>query len=89
MTTQIPCPFVHASGKACAGHVVRVETYKPDLSWRPGDDGRWKLTIETTRSHFHLFCSEKDNHAGNMRHDSERMKFYWDHLPEELRAAMV
>ena len=30
-------------------------------------------------------CSEKGNHAGYARPDSERMKFYWDKLPEELK----
>src|SRR5262249_28061437 len=32
-------------------------------------------------SHFHLFCSEKGNHAGYPARDSDKMKFYFDQLP--------
>ena len=83
----VPCPFVYANGKRCTGHVVRVEAYKADLLWTC-KDGRWFLRFSEPRSHFHLFCSEKGNHAGYPRRDSEQMKFYWRHLPEELREAL-
>ncbi len=63
---QIPCPFVYAKGKKCTGHVVRVEAYKADISWNYRD-GAWRFAVGGPRSHYHLFCSEKDNHAGVRR----------------------
>ena len=84
----IPCPFTYANGKRCDGHVIRVEAYKADLDWELGDDGRWRFSWGAPRSHFHLFCSERGNHAGMRRSDDSRMKFYGDELPEELRAVI-
>jgi hypothetical protein len=89
MSGKIPCPFVYANGKRCTGEVVRVEAYKADITWGPGDDGKWRPAIGQPRSHYHLFCSEKDNHAGYARQDDGRMKFYFDQLPADLRAAML
>ena len=37
--TLIACPFVYANGRACTGHVVRVEAYKADLTWSADADG--------------------------------------------------
>jgi hypothetical protein len=79
----IPCPFVYANGKRCAGHIVRVEAYKADLSWVLGDDGVWHFSYDWPRSHYHLFCSAKGNHVGFGRPDSEKMKVRF--LPDELR----
>ncbi|HWK13741.1 MAG TPA: hypothetical protein VNS02_05055 [Rhizobiaceae bacterium] len=81
---RVPCPFTYASGKRCTGHVVRVEGYKADLEWSRGADG-WKFGCGEPRSHYHLFCSEKGNHAGYARHDSEKMKFYYSQLPVALQ----
>lgn len=86
---EIPCPFVYANGKRCVGHITRVEIYKSDLSWAPTDDCRWELQIRRARSHFHLFCSEKGNHAGTLRRDDARLKLYWDQLPEALRQKLA
>jgi len=84
--SMIPCPFVYANGKRCTGHVVRVEAYKADITWAPDKvTGEWKMETGQPRSHYHLFCSEKENHAGYRGPDSGKMKFYWEHLPEELR----
>jgi hypothetical protein len=85
--TTVPCPFVYARGKSCTGHIVRVEAYKADLLWT-FKDGRWSFRFSEPRSHFHLFCSEKGNHAGYPRRDSDQLKFYWQHLPEELREVL-
>jgi hypothetical protein len=51
-------------------------------------DGQWVFSYGRPRSHFHLFCSEKGNHAGYPRRDSDQMKFYGDQLPDELVEAM-
>jgi hypothetical protein len=79
------CPFVYASGKHCSGRVVRVEAFKADLAWTSNDSGGdWNFSW-SARSHFHLFCSDKGNHAGTVRPDSDQMKFYWDQLPEDVQ----
>jgi hypothetical protein len=81
---RIPCPFVYANGKRCTGHVTRVEAYKADLEWALQPDSTWKFGC-APRSHFHLFCSEKGNHAGYARPDNDQMKLYFNQLPEQLR----
>jgi hypothetical protein len=89
MITPIPCPFVYANGKHCSGHIVRVEAYKADITWTPnGETGKWEVCAGQPRSHYHLFCSEKDNHAGCRQPDSGQMKFYLNQLPKELLEAM-
>ena len=85
---RIPCPFTSASDKRCDGHVVKIEGYKADLEWKLGDDGRWRFACGAPRSHFHLFCSKKGNHAGFRGADDERMKFFPDKLPEDLYAVI-
>jgi hypothetical protein len=83
-----PCPFVYAKGKKCTGHIERIEAYKADLTWNRDDDGRWSLSVEP-RSHYHLCCSEKGNHAGYNKPDSDQMKFHYNELPEALRKAIA
>jgi hypothetical protein len=83
---KIPCPF--ANGKKCTGHVDRIEAYKADIMWSPNEDGTWKAHIEP-RSHYHVFCSAKGNHAGYGREDSPKLKFYYRDLPKELQAALL
>jgi hypothetical protein len=85
---RIPCPFTYASDKRCDGHVVKIEAYKADLEWEFGDDGRWRFSWGAPRSHFHLFCSERDNHAGILGADDGRMKFFSDELSEDLHAVI-
>ncbi len=87
-STKIPCPFVYANGKSCTGHVVRIEAYKCDIEWTPDTEGRSRAMIKQPRSHYHLFCSEKDNHAGYGHPDDNRMKFYLGDLPPALLNAM-
>jgi hypothetical protein len=89
VSDQIPCPFVYANGKPCTGHITRVEAYKADIAWQRDASGNWRLSIGQPRSHFHLFCSEKGNHAGYNRQDDSRMKFYGNQLPAELWRAMT
>jgi hypothetical protein len=82
--TAIPCPFTYANGRQCKGHVVRVEAYKADVSWTRHNG--WKLECGPPRSHYHLFCSEKGNHAGVRRQDA--VKLWPQHMPDGLLKAM-
>jgi hypothetical protein len=85
---KIPCPFVYAKGKPCSGHIIRVEAYRADLEWSVNDTGEWRLTVSGPRSHYHLFCSEKGNHAGYRRQDDSQLKYYFSQMPDELLRAM-
>lgn len=87
-TTRIPCPFVYANGRACSGYIERVEAYKADLSWTEDADGGWRLSWGKPRSHYHLFCSEKGNHAGYKRQDDPRMKVHFRQLPPKLQEVL-
>jgi hypothetical protein len=82
MATVIPCPFVYSGGRKCRGHITHVEAYKADVSWTPDKEGKWRPSIDEPRSHYHLFCSEKGNHAGWGREDDTRLKFYRRDLPK-------
>jgi hypothetical protein len=81
---EIACPFVYARGKPCKGHIVRVEAFKADLCWEKTGAGKWEFRVGEPRSHYHLFCSEKGNHAGSRRSDDEGLKFYLSDLPPAL-----
>jgi hypothetical protein len=81
---RIACPFVYANGRACAGHVVRVEAYKADLVWSTDAEGSWSFDFRP-RSHYHVFCSEKGNHAAFRRQDPNALKFWFDTLPTPIR----
>jgi hypothetical protein len=71
---EIPCPFVYAKGKRCTGYITHVEAYKADLSWSPDKEtGEWTLSTGSPRSHYHLFCSAKGNHASAMGPDSSQL----------------
>src|SRR6478752_5385055 len=59
-----PCPYVDAKGKKCKGHIVRIEAFKADLAWHRSDEGKWTFSVGEPRTHYHLYCSEKGNHAG-------------------------
>jgi hypothetical protein len=83
--SEIPCPFVDAKGKRCTGHIVRIRAFKADLSWIRQDDGSWRFSTSEPRSHYHLYCSEKENHSGWGRDDNAALKFYADKLPPELK----
>jgi hypothetical protein len=84
MATEIACPFIYASGRKCSGHITHVVAYKCDVTWSPGADGKWRPSVGEVRSHYHLFCSEKGNHAGSLRPDSAQMKRYLVELPDGL-----
>ena len=88
MANEIACPFVYANGRKCPGHIIRVEAYKADVSWTPDKDGQWRPSIGEPRSHYHLFCSEKGNHAGIRGEDHPSMKRYLSQLPERLMLGM-
>ena len=80
----IACPFVYANGRACTGHVVRIEAYKADLTWSADAEGAWSFDFRP-RSHYHAFCSEKGNHAGFRRPDPNALKFWFDTLPAPIQ----
>lgn len=80
---QIPCPYVYAKGKRCTGHVVRVEAFKVDIEWRLDQNGQWGFGWGQPRSHYHLYCSEKDSHARHGQDDA--LKFFYSDLPEEIK----
>jgi hypothetical protein len=84
----IPCPFMYANGRRCPGHIVRIEAYKADLAWASEPTGRWTFDFRP-RSHYHLFCSVKGNHAGLRRQDPGAMKFWFDQLPEPARRLVM
>ena len=84
--TNVSCPFVYANGKACDGHIVQIEAYKAGLEWKYVDDG-WRFEF-FPRSHFHLYCSEKGDHVGHKRSADDRMKFFLEQLPDDLRAVI-
>jgi hypothetical protein len=65
---------------------VRIEAYKADIDWQLGEDG-WSFGF-APRSHYHVFCSEKGNHAGFKRQDDPQMKFHWRELPAQVRALL-
>jgi hypothetical protein len=79
---QVTCPFVYANGRKCPGHITHVEAFKCDVSWKPDADGVWQPSIGEPRSHYHLYCSEKGNHAGYKSPDDSRLKFYYSGLRE-------
>ena len=83
----IPCPYVYAGGKFCKGHVVGIEAFKADISWS-FEAGHWRFRCGHPRSHYHLVCSEKGNHAGTGRPDAEGMKFFSDTLPPALQSVI-
>src|SRR5258708_31126382 len=78
-----PCPFVYAKGRKCTGHIWRIEVFKVDISWSRADDGKWSFAVGEPRSHYHLYCSEKGNHAGYGREDA--VKSYYPDLPPTMR----
>jgi len=79
------CPFVYANGKKCKGKIERIEAYHCACVWDP-DTGEVAIF---PGSHFHLFCSLKGNHAGYLRRDDERMKFWPQGLPDEIAKKLI
>ena len=84
---DFPCPFVYARGKRCTGEIDRVEAYKADIVWAKLGDS-WELSLGP-RSHYHVFCSLKNDHAGYKKSDDSQMKFYWDDLPSEFKTVLL
>ena len=84
---QIACPLVYADGRKCSGHITHIEVYNADIEWRPNAAGEWRQSV-SPRSHYHLFCSEKSNHAGALQSDDSRLKFRLNELPADILAAL-
>ena len=80
----VPCPFVYDGGQPCTGHIVKVKAFKAELRWILENDS-WRFEIGFPRTHYHLRCSEKGNHAEPGRTDPSKMKFFPGELPEQLR----
>ena len=76
MSDELQCPFVYANGKRCTGHVMGWRKYGGE-------------TFERCRK-VRLYCSEKYDHAGVASGfvEKERMEFYPDKLPDEIRDAV-
>ena len=83
---RIPCPYRYAEGKKCPGYITHTVMYKADLEWSINESGQWTLNFTQARSHVHLSCSEKGNHAGYRKPDDAQMKFYPDKLPPKVEA---
>ena len=81
----VPCPYVYAKGRRCPGHIARIEAFKADLSWTLTEDGSWQFELGSPRSHYHVYCSKKGNHAGYGRPDAQSMKLFFSDLPDELQ----
>jgi hypothetical protein len=62
---------------------------KADLAWHRSDEGKWTFSVGEPRTHYHLYCSEKGNHAGFNKPDSEKMKFYYRDLPPTLQKVIT
>ena len=84
MAKEVACPSVYANGRKCPGHITHVHDYKLDVTWTPDADGKWQPSLGEPRSHYHLICSEKGNHAGYAREDHPSMKRYRDQLPDGI-----
>jgi len=78
----LPCPYVFPNGERCPGHIVNIEAFNADLSWALGEGGEWTFNHSQPRSQYHLFCSERDNHAGDRR--PEQMNCYLSGMPDDL-----
>ncbi len=83
---MIPCPYTYANGRHCKGHITAIETYGADVGWDEKPDGTWELGWRPG-SHFHLFCSEKGNHAGTVKADA--LKAWLPQLPLEARQVVA
>lgn len=86
--SRIRCPYRSQDGRRCLGHVVRVELCKAEVSWRRHRDENWKFVIHAPYSTYRVYCSEKGNHGGYTRPDSEKLKFYFEELPAALRVVI-
>ena len=79
---QFPCPYVSPNGDRCPGHIVKVKAFNADLRWTFDESGNWTIKHSQPRSQYHLFCSEKGNHADDS--GAEQMQCYTGSLPDEL-----
>ena len=79
------CPFVYGNGKKCNGHIDQLEINKADISIGLNEKGEILGVSIKSRYHVHLYCSERGNHAGYIRPHSDKMKVFYQDLPEEMR----
>ena len=88
MNEPVPCPFVHASGERCEGHIIRIEEYhNNDIHWEYQPNGTWHFGLREAvlgepASHYRLFCSEKHD---PLRPNSDQMKFRCEELEDAIR----
>jgi hypothetical protein len=79
---HFPCPYVHTNGDQCPGHIVKVEAFNADLRWTFDESGNGTFNHSQPRSQYHLFCSERGNHADDS--GTEQMQCYIISMPDEL-----
>jgi len=79
------CPFTYSNGRKCKGYVKTIKLIKVNVEIDLSEDGKIiDISLERSDYHVHLYCSEKGNHAGYGRRDSEQMKCWWSPSLEEL-----
>lgn len=69
------CPFVYSDGRQCSGEIWQAQAYGPR---------RFDVIAEQDVRKIRLWCSEKGDHVGAVKHSGlaqkERMEFYLDDL---------
>ena len=88
---QVPCPYVDADGKGCAGHIVRVKA-QTDLEWIftaeapwPSEPNTWSFSVEESRPDYRLFCSTEEGDLPS----KHRPTCQFDELPAVLKKVVV
>ncbi len=84
LVTAVACPFRYPNGKACTGHVVRVDLHAAVVVWLPREDGEWVCELSPS-SRYRVYCSEKGTHAAVRR----QMSFYLSNLPPALKQVIL
>src|SRR5277367_907938 len=84
LVTAVACPFRYPNGRACTGHVVRVDLHAAMVVWLPREDGEWVCELSPS-SRYRVYCSEKGTHAAVRR----QMSFYLSNLPPALKQVIL
>jgi len=79
------CPFTYSNGRKCKGYIRKIKLIKVNLEIELSEDGKiTDIFCIPSDYHVHLYCSQKGNHAGFARRDSEQMKCWWNPSLTEL-----
>jgi hypothetical protein len=60
----LPVPVPVSRGSTVSGSHLKSEALNADLSWVLGENGEWTFNHSQPRSQYHLYCSERSDHAG-------------------------